>query len=56
MDSGIASYFENSISPEAIIRVLEQYYHVKIEPQETLIFFDEFQACERALTALKYFT
>lgn len=56
MDSGIASYFENSISPEAIIRVLEQYYHVKIEPEETLIFFDEIQACERALTALKYFT
>ena len=34
---------------------LEIYFNQKIDPEHTLIFFDEIQACERALTSLKYF-
>lgn len=35
--------------------MLEEYFTQKIVPDETLIIFDEIQACERALTSLKYF-
>lgn len=34
---------------------MEIYFNQKIDPEHTLIFFDEIQACERALTSLKYF-
>ena len=34
---------------------MEGYYHDRIVPEDTLIIFDEIQACERALTSLKYF-
>lgn len=55
-DENIIPYFETSISPEEIINVLENFYNVKIVPYETLIFFDEVQNCNRALTSLKYFS
>lgn len=54
-DEKIIPYFETSISPEEIIKVLENFYNEKIIPYETLIFFDEIQNCNRALTSLKYF-
>ena len=54
-DEKIVPYFESSISPEEIIKVLENFYKVSIIPRETLIFFDEIQNCNRALTSLKYF-
>lgn len=38
-----------------IINKLENYFNKRIYPQKTLIIFDEIQACERAITALKYF-
>ena len=55
VDSDLIPYFEGSISPERIVRVLEAYYHTRIIPEETLIIFDEIQQCERALSCLKYF-
>lgn len=48
-------YFEMDLSPERIISVLEDYFHVRIIPGQTLIIFDEIQICERALTSMKYF-
>lgn len=53
-DRKIGSFFENDIHAEAVLKLLEKYYHVKIIPDETLIIFDEIQMCERALTSLKY--
>lgn len=44
-----------SIDVEYIINKLELFYGEKIVPEKTLIFFDEIQANERALTSLKYF-
>lgn len=44
-----------SINAKYIINKLELFYGEKILPEKTLIFFDEIQANERALTALKYF-
>ena len=55
-DEKIIPYFESSVSPEEIIRILEKFYNEKIIPHDTLIFFDEVQNCNRALTSLKYFT
>ena len=55
LEIGIIPYFEGAISPERIIKVLEQYFNAQIEVSETLIFFDEVQLCERAFTSLKYF-
>lgn len=52
----VAEYFNGDLKPDRIIRFLEEYFTQKIIPEETLIIFDEIQACERALTALKYFT
>ena len=51
----VASYFSDDISPERLIRFLEVTVNEAIVPGETLIFFDEIQSCERALTSLKYF-
>lgn len=53
--SAIASDFNDDISPEHIINCLEIFYRQKVVPGKTLIFFDEIQSCERALTSLKYF-
>lgn len=51
----VAADFNNDISPENIINCLEIFYKQKIVQGKTLIFFDEVQSCERALTSLKYF-
>lgn len=50
-----ADFFRGELSPERIIHLLEEYFGQKIIPEETLLIFDEIQACERALTSLKYF-
>jgi len=47
--------FERDLNPERIIRELSAYSGITILPKDTLIIFDEIQACERALTSLKYF-
>jgi predicted AAA+ superfamily ATPase len=51
----VANYFSDDITPERLIRFLETTVNDVITPDETLIIFDEIQACERALTSLKYF-
>jgi predicted AAA+ superfamily ATPase len=52
----LATYFEGDINPHKIIRYLEASLGERIIPNETLIILDEIQACERALTSLKYFS
>ena len=54
-DKILASYLEMRLQPNYIINTIEELYIVKIEPETTLIIFDEIQSCARALTALKYF-
>ena len=51
----ISSQISDSIDTKYIINKLELFYGEKIIPGKTLIFFDEIQANERALTSLKYF-
>lgn len=51
----LSSQISESIDAKYIINKLELFYGEKIIPGKTLIFFDEIQANERALTSLKYF-
>lgn len=53
--NNLADLFEGSIEPKRIIEYLSALQHKKIEPEKTLIIFDEIQEIPRALTALKYF-
>lgn len=59
VETSLIPYFEGSIAPEQIIALLEKYFNITIQNEnasDTLIFFDEIQLCERALTSLKYFS
>jgi predicted AAA+ superfamily ATPase len=47
--------FLTSLAPKDVIRSLESILHVSIDPENTLLFFDEVQKCPPALTSLKYF-
>ena len=51
----LSSQISETIDAKYIINKLELFYGEKILPKKTLIFFDEIQANERALTSLKYF-
>lgn len=51
----IRNQINDDINPLEIINKLELFFNEKITPGKTLIFFDEIQANERALTSLKYF-
>ena len=53
--SGLGSLFDGTIQPARIIEQLSLLHGKKIEPQHTLIIFDEVQEMPRALTSLKYF-
>ncbi|MDR1953517.1 MAG: AAA family ATPase [Clostridiales Family XIII bacterium] len=46
---------ENTISPKELLPVLSAETGVPINPNETLIVFDEIQVSPRALLSLKYF-
>lgn len=54
-DQNIGKFFDMDIHADAVIQLLEKYFHTRIIPGESLIIFDEIQMCERALTSLKYF-
>ncbi len=47
--------FAGDLSPQVIIEQLSIYNGKKIEPENTLVIFDEVQEMPRALTSLKYF-
>ena len=54
-NSELAKIFERDLVPERIVMELSAKSGQSILKNETLIFFDEIQACERALSSLKYF-
>jgi predicted AAA+ superfamily ATPase len=51
----MTALFSEDLNPKRILLGLENEVGHKIVPQETLIIFDEIQACPKALTSLKYF-
>ena len=48
------SYFDGNLDPKTILTYLELETG-RITPGKTLLFFDEIQACPRAIMALRYF-
>lgn len=51
----LAKHFEQDLDPKRIIMELGVLNGKKINPQSTLIIFDEIQFCNSAITSLKYF-
>lgn len=51
----IGPFFEGNLDPEQLTTNLSNYLGIKILPGKTLLFFDEVQACPRAITSLRYF-
>ena len=49
------SIFDRDLTPTRLLRELSALTSAALIPGDTLIVFDEIQACERALTSLKYF-
>jgi len=54
-DASLAGLFTKDLTSERIIKSLGALKNIRISKGTTLIFFDEIQACEAALTSLKYF-
>ena len=51
----IKELFERTIDPEKIISGIEALLNININIENTIIFFDEIQVSERAISSLKYF-
>ena len=51
----LESVFSGTLNPEEIINQLSVFHGKRIQPNDTLIIFDEVQEMPRALTSLKYF-
>ena len=54
-DDGLSSLFSNTKDPKRILEQLTLINGKKINPETTLIIFDEVQECPDALNSLKYF-
>lgn len=54
-DQRLSGYFSGSLNPNSILQFLAIHADQKIEPEKSLIIFDEIQECPQALTSLKYF-
>lgn len=51
----IANIFEDTINPQKIIEQIEILKNININIDKTIIFIDEIQVSEKAITSLKYF-
>lgn len=54
-NTALQSIFEYDFDVTRIVMELERYSKQKITDGKTLVFFDEIQACPKAITSLKYF-
>lgn len=54
-EEDIAEVFEETIDPDKIIEKIEIIKNIVINLENTILFFDEIQVSERAITSLKYF-
>ena len=52
---GLKEIFNGDITPARVLDLLGALHGKKIEPEKTLVIFDEVQEIPRALTSLKYF-
>jgi len=54
-DEKLGRYFEDTLDPKELVRILSIHTEVEIEPHQTLLILDEIQECPKALNSLKYF-
>ena len=54
-DSRLADFFESSLEPDRIIKDLSVYRDKDINPEITLIIFDNVQACGKVIESFKFF-
>ena len=54
-EENIADIFESTINPDDILEKIEIIKNIVIDIEDTIIFLDEVQVSERAITSLKYF-
>ncbi len=54
-DTDVSRFFDQNLDPARICLELSAYYGKPILDHETLLFFDEIQACPRAIQALRFF-
>jgi predicted AAA+ superfamily ATPase len=54
-DIDVSLFFEQNFDPERICSNLSAYYGLPIIDEQTLLFFDEIQACPKAIQALRFF-
>ncbi len=54
-NQALRKLFDGDLKVTRICSDLEVLLQQKITPGKTLLFFDEIQACSRAITALRYF-
>lgn len=54
-NKAVHKFFEESLTPQQINEKLSVYFNIPIRPQETLLFFDEIQACPNALRSLRFY-
>lgn len=51
----LCHYFENTLDPKQLLKILSIYSEIEISEENTLVIFDEIQECPKALNSLKYF-
>ena len=51
----LSRLFSGGVEPERLVRLLGEYFSTRVDPETTLLFFDEVQRCPEAITSLKYF-
>ncbi len=54
-DEKLAQYFDGTLDPVQLIKIISIHTEIDIEPENTLLIFDEIQSCPKALNSLKYF-
>lgn len=54
-DEQLGQYFEGTLDPKQLVKIISIHTEIEIEPTNTLLIFDEIQNCPKALNSLKYF-
>ena len=54
-DTAVAGFFTQNLDPLRLCLELSAFYGIPIRRKETLLFFDEIQACPRAIQSLRFF-
>jgi predicted AAA+ superfamily ATPase len=54
-DEKLSQYFEETLDPKQLVKIISIHTEIEIEPHNTLLIFDEIQNCPKALNSLKYF-